>query len=175
MPNNFKIFGVFNVIDLIIILIVLITLSAIFFVCTGKMVKTPQSDVKTKTVEIDIMFRGEKVSRKGDVFKAGDKTFITIRNVPYTKVDIIKTQTTPELVTIPDPFNPKKAIAVEDPAFPNTYNYIVTISDNAVITKDGVVAGGNKVKIGLPITLEGFDYRLSGLVSDVRIKENTPE
>ena len=36
------------------------------------------------------------------------------------------------------------------------------------ITKDGdAVVGGNKVKIGLPITLEGAKYKLNGVISNV--------
>ena len=31
------------------------------------------------------------------------------------------------------------------------------------------VVGGNKVKLGLPITLEGKDYKFTGSVSDIQI------
>ena len=50
----------------------------------------------------------------------------------------------------------------------NTYDVIVTLVDTAKITKDGAVVGGNKIKIGLPITLEGKDYRFNGTVSDLK-------
>ena len=29
--------------------------------------------------------------------------------------------------------------------------------------------GGNKIKIGLPITLEGADYKLNGIVSNITV------
>ena len=45
------------------------------------------------------------------------------------------------------------------------------MKDDAIITDDGAVIGGNKIKIGLPIIMEGFKYRINGVVSDVRVKE----
>ncbi len=175
MEKNIKIFGIFNIIDVIIVLILIITATAIFFAGTGRIASTAPLEPQKQNVEIDVILRGEKISRNTEVFKAGEKTFITIRNVPYTKLEIIKSEKTPEMITIPDPKNPKKAIAVENPAFPNTYNFLVTVADKAVITHDGIVIGGNKIKIGLPITLEGYDYKLSGLVSDVRILKSSQE
>ena len=58
---------------------------------------------------------------------------------------------------------------IKDPAQSAIYDAIVTITDTAKITKDGAVVGGNKIKIGLPVTLEGTNYRLNGTISDVRV------
>ena len=41
------------------------------------------------------------------------------------------------------------------------------------ITKDGAVVGGNKIKIGLPIVLEGETYKFGGTLSDVRVQTQT--
>ena len=60
-------------------------------------------------------------------------------------------------------------IVVEDESQPDLYDVVVTLTDTAKITKDGAVVGGNKVKLGLPITLEGADYKFTGSVSDIRI------
>ena len=43
----------------------------------------------------------------------------------------------------------------------------------AKITKDGAVVGGNKIKVGLPVTLEGMAYKLNGIISDVRVSNDT--
>ena len=45
----------------------------------------------------------------------------------------------------------------------------ITIKDVAKITKDGAVVGGNKIKMGLPVTLEGQRYKFNGTISDVRV------
>ena len=65
--------------------------------------------------------------------------------------------------------NPKKPyVLVNDDTAPYQYDYLVTVVDSAKITKDGdAVVGGNKVKIGLPITLEGAKYKLNGVISNI--------
>ena len=63
----------------------------------------------------------------------------------------------------------KVVIVVEDEAQPDLYDVVVTLTDTAKITKDGAVVGGNKIKLGLPITLEGADYKFTGSVSDIKV------
>ena len=69
-------------------------------------------------------------------------------------------------------FNAKKRFdVVDDVTAPYQYDFLVTVLDKAKITKDrdGAVVGGNKIKIGLPITLEGADYKLNGIVSNITV------
>ena len=94
-----------------------------------------------------------------------EKTFITIRNVPYTELNVIDVKSEPRKTFSPT----NKNLLVPDPAQPAVYDAIVTITDTAKITKDGAVVGGNKIKMGLPITLEGNKYRFNGTISDIRI------
>ena len=62
----------------------------------------------------------------------------------------------------------KPYILVNDETAPIQFDYLVKVVDVAKITKDGdAVVGGNKVKIGLPITLEGAKYKLNGVISNV--------
>ena len=60
-------------------------------------------------------------------------------------------------------------LTIKDPAQPALFDAVVTISDTAKITKDGAVVGGNKIKMGLPVTLEGENYKFNGTISDVRV------
>ena len=62
---------------------------------------------------------------------------------------------------------------VNDHAQPAIYDAIITINDTAKITKDGAVVGGNKIKMGLPVTLEGENYKFNGTISDVRVTSKT--
>ena len=71
--------------------------------------------------------------------------------------------------------NNKKVMVVEDVSQANMYDVTVTLTDTAKITKDGAVVGGNKIKIGLPITLEGRDYKFTGTVSDLKIINETAD
>ena len=50
-----------------------------------------------------------------------------------------------------------------------SFDVLVTVADTAKITKDGAVVGGNKIKIGIPVTIEGKNYRFNGVISDVQI------
>ena len=64
----------------------------------------------------------------------------------------------------------KPYVVVNDESTPYQYDYIVKIVDSAKITKDGdAVVGGNKVKIGIPITLEGTKYKVNGVISNVTV------
>ena len=62
-------------------------------------------------------------------------------------------------------------MVVDDVTSPFNYDFLVTVEDDAKITKDGAVVGGNKIKIGLPVTLEGVDYRLNGIVSNISVSK----
>ena len=68
-----------------------------------------------------------------------------------------------------------KVMVVDDLSQANVYDVLVTLTDTAKITKDGAVVGGNKVKMGLPITLEGKDYKFTGTVSDLRVMQSTDD
>ena len=69
----------------------------------------------------------------------------------------------------------KKFVTVDDASMPGIYDALVTLNDTAKITKDGAVVGGNKIKIGLPITIEGKDYRFAGVVSDLKVVHLTED
>ncbi len=170
--NKFlNIFKNFNTIDLIILIIIIAGISILCFTAVGGFDTAANIEQNRKKIEIDVILKGERITKQEEIFKVGEKTFITIRNIPYTELEIIKSIQKQQKTIIPDPENPHKAIEVENPSLSNIYNFLVTLTDKAIITDDGAVVGGNKIKIGLPIILEGFDYRLSGVVSDIRIKE----
>ena len=68
-----------------------------------------------------------------------------------------------------------EVVVVEDVSQADLYDVVVTLEDSAKITKDGAVVGGNKIKMGLPITLEGKDYRFNGIVSNLKIVPDSHE
>lgn len=171
MFKDGKVFGKINVLDLIIVIFVILGIAGIYLVKSGKFLTSSNVNLGTKEVQFDAVVRGIKLSSDKELFKAGDKSFITIRNVPYTKLSIVSVQKTRWQTPIPNPKNPSTVIAVDDPTAQYTYNFLITLKDNAIITPDGAIIGGNKIKIGLPVELEGYNYKFFGIVSDVRIMD----
>lgn len=169
MLKDGKLFGKINIVDLLVIVFIFLGALGLYLVKSGKFLTSSKVNQGTKEVQFDVVLRGMKLSRESNVFKAGDKSFITIRNVPYTKLIIVKSEKTKWQTPLPNPKNPTESIAAVDPTTPYTYNFLVTLKDKAIITPDGPVIGGNKIKMGLPIELEGYNYKFSGIVSDVRV------
>jgi len=169
MLKDGKVFGKINIVDLIIILFIISGVLGLYLVKSGKFLTSAKVNQGTKEVQFDVIMRGIKLSKDSNVLKAGEKSFITIRNVPYTKLTIIKAEKNKWQTPMPDPKNPSQSISATDPTTPYTYNFLVTLKDKAIITPEGPVMGGNKIKIGLPIELEGYNYKFSGIVSDVKV------
>lgn len=163
-----NIFGKFNLVDFIIIVGVIVA----FFVgiCTMKQFRqTADKQIEaTSPITFQVFLRGVTVT--GDEFpiKAGGKSFITIRNVPYTELNVTEVTSNPRQTAIVSKSS-EQHVTIKDPAQPALFDAIVTISDTAKITKDGAVVGGNKIKMGLPVTLEGENYKFNGTISDVRV------
>lgn len=118
-------------------------------------------------VAIDVFITGLKTEDL-NIFKVGDKSAITIRNQPVQPpMTIAKVQHWPKQVAFLAP-DGKKAVAVMDPANPLAHDFLITVVDEAERTDDGFVVRGNKIKLGNQIELEGFKYRVQGVVSDIK-------
>lgn len=157
----------FSLLDAAIVLAIILGIAGFMLVKSGKHQTSSKIIEKKSPIEFDAAFMAQAVTSKEPIFKVGDDAFITLRNVPYTKLEIAKVKKDRWKTTVYD--KASNVFAVEDPSRPNLFTYIVTLKDDALITKDGAVIGGNKIKIGLPIVIEGFKYRLKGVVSDVRV------
>lgn len=171
MLKDGKLFGKINLVDFLVILFVFLGVLGLYLVKSGKFLTSSKVNMGTKEVQFDVLMRGIKISKDSDIFRAGDKSFITIRNVPYTKLIIVKSIKTVWQTPIPNPQKLTQAIAASDPTTPYTFNFLVTLKDTATITPDGPIIGGNKIKMGLPIELEGPNYKFNGIVSDVKIMD----
>jgi hypothetical protein len=130
----------------------------------------------TSQIGFQVFIRGVTLTGGQSPIKAGDKTFISIRNVPYSELSVIDVRINPRQMVVPNPKPSKeKFIMIDDLSQMFLYDMVVTLVDIAKITKDGAVVGGNKIKIGLPITLEGENYKINGTISDVRLLPNFSE
>lgn len=152
-----------NLIDFLFLL-------TIIFSVTGFIIAKAEKSPLNKIIEgkekiaIEVLIP-DVFSSTSDYFKVDEKSAITIRNRPYTKLSIIKAESKPKLAIIPN--GPGAYKTLTDPTKANVKDYIVTLSDVALKTEDGYVTGGNKIKIGNQVELEGFNYRLTGKVINV--------
>lgn len=170
LNKNGKLFGFINVIDFSLVALIVLFVVGIFLVKIGAHKTSAQVIQRKSSIEFDVFSRGQKMSDPEKLFKGQKKSHLTIRNVPYNALDIVKYECKPWQIAVLHPEN-NTAVSIDDPSAPYTYDCLVTLRDNAEITNDGPVIGGNKIKIGLKVDIEGFNYRFPCAVSDIRIMD----
>ena len=158
----------FGIVDLIIIIGVIIALAVGIYTAKHFRQTADKQIEATSPIVFQVFLRGVTVTGEEFPIKQDGKTFITIRNVPYTELSVIDIKYEPRKIFAPA----SKSVVVNDPAQPSLFDAVVTIRDVAKITKDGAVVGGNKIKVGLPVVLEGETYKFGGTISDVRVKND---
>jgi hypothetical protein len=160
-----KFFGRFNAFDLACI--VVLALCALSF----GLAKAGHAGVNhviqgTRKIDIDLYFTGVK-TKDLDLFKVGEPASLTIRNVPVQPpMTITAVSHQPKQVAFLSP-DGKRALSFADPSSPLAHDFEVTVTDTADVTNDGYVVRGNKLKVGNSIELEGFKYRIQGVVADI--------
>lgn len=161
--------------DYIIIGIVslFLVIGAVLFIGKTKIAKTPV--ISEDTIVFQVFFRGVTITSAQNPFVPTEDSFITIRNVPHKNVTIVGARMMPKMALLSD--SSGNVRLVKDVASPYMYDCLVSLVDDAKITDDGAVLGGNKLKIGLPIVLEGKNYRFNGTVTNITVltKEQAEE
>lgn len=157
-------------VDVIIILIVAAALVAGYMTFSHFRQTADKQIEKTSKIAFQVFLRGVTLTGTENPIKVGDKTFISIRNVPYTDLKVVDSKIDAKKVLISTPGARTPITLVQDYSQVFMYDIVVTVVDTAKITKDGAVVGGNKIKMGLPITLEGKDYKFNGTVSNIIIE-----
>ena len=155
-------------VDIIIVIGILIAVSVGIYTLKHYRQTAEKQIEATSQVDFTVHLKGVKLADKLMPFATNETTFISIRNVPYSDLEIIDVNYSPKMITV-YANNQKGYRAVPDSSQPNTFDINVKVTDIAKITKDGAVVGGNKIKIGIPITLEGKTYKLTGSVCDIDI------
>ncbi len=170
LDSKGRLFGKFNILDIGALLVILLVIGGIFFF-PGTTGSVAQVGTTTKPIEVDLVVRGLKVrdidrlSEKG--FREKGETKIIIRNQPYGTIPIKSIQVLPEEIIVTQPDGTVKL--VPDPR-ENVFSrdMLLTLAGKATITDDGPVLGNSKIKIGMPLELEGFNYNFRGSVIDIR-------
>jgi len=170
LDSQGRLFGKLSILDLGAALIILLVAVGIFFF-PGTSGSVAQVGVTTKPVQLDVIALGLKGRNLQDLFKAGDKVNMIIRNQPYGQVDIKSVKTLTRTVAVPQPDGSVKALP--DPREEESFsrNMMFTLQGKGQITKDGPVLGNLKIKIGNTVELEGMNYNFNASVIDVRVEK----
>lgn len=152
--------------------VILIAVAIAVFTGGNKIIsKSPV--LEEKDIQFSVFFRGITITDTNSPFVPNEDTFITIRNVPYTKLKITDVRFDRRKTLLET--KPGSYLPVEDISQPAVYDFIVTVQDRAKITDDGAVVGGNKVKMGIPVILEGKNYKFTGVISNIQYVETQPQ
>ncbi len=158
--------------DWAIIAAVLVIIAVAIAVFTGANKFISKSPVlEEKNVQFSVFFRGITITDTSSPFIPNEDTFITIRNVPYTKLKITDVKYDRRKVLL-ETSKLGNYQPVDDISQPAVFDFIVTVQDKAKITDDGAVVGGNKIKMGIPVILEGKNYKFTGVISNVQYVED---
>lgn len=161
--------------DYIIILGVVVILIAAVLTVLGLNKNLSKSPIlEEKDIAFTVFFRGVTTTDSVSPFVPGENTFITIRNVPYTKLKITDVSFDRRKVLL-ETDKKGEYEPIDDISHPFLYDFTVTLQDKAKITEDGAVVGGNKVKMGIPVILEGQKYKYTGVISNVQFVENNEQ
>lgn len=160
-----RLFGKINVFDAVTVGVLALVAVGIIAVQSGFHVTSGQVVKGETDIEYTFLMHNAKTLRP-NMFKPGESLSITIRNQPRGKVEIVSVKVSPKKAIIQNSNGQFKL--VDDPADPYGYEYLVTVKDKAVVTEEGFVTDGVKVKIGMGIDVEGFDYRFNGAIIDVK-------
>lgn len=148
--------------------VIIIAIAVAVFTGANKFIsKSPV--LEEKDIQFSVFFRGITITDTNSPFVPNEDTFITIRNVPYTKLKITDVQFDRRKMLIET--SAGKYLPVDDISQPAVFDFVVTVQDKAKITDDGAVVGGNKVKMGIPVILEGKNYKFTGVVSNIQYVE----
>ena len=102
-----------------------------------------------------------------DRFRKGSKLSFVIRNQPAGQVDIKSVRQLDRTIAVPQADGSLKAL--KDPR-PDSYSLdmIVTVTGKGQKTKEGLVLGNTKMKIGSSVEIDQLDYNFNGTVIDIR-------
>lgn len=165
LDSEGRVFGKINIVDAAVGLLLVLAIVGVVLIKTKGHITSSQVAKADVDIQVSVQISNLKTLNK-DLFKTGDNTSITIRNQPRGNVRIESVKTEPYEMTLMG--SGGRPVKVADSTEPNSINVYLTLLDHATETPDGFVTEGVKVKVGLPIELEGFDYRVTGKIVDVK-------
>jgi hypothetical protein len=174
LDSKGRLFGKFNLLDIGAIFVILLVVVGIFlFPGSGSVA---QINAKIVPIEVDLVVRGLNVRDPQQLYANGfakeGKTQVIIRKEPYGEIKIKSIQELPRTLSVPQPDGSLKELV--DPRTNNfSTDMLLTLEGKAKLTETGPVLGNSKVKIGMPLELEGFNYNFNATIIDIRLQKES--
>jgi Domain of unknown function (DUF4330) len=173
LDSKGRLFGKLNLLDFGAAMVILLVIIGVFFFpgTTGSVAQVGATSVP---IEVDLVVRGlnvrdiKQLEEQG--FKTGGKTKVIIRNQPYGEIGIKDVKSLSRTLMVPQPDGSVKELPDTRKNSFST-DLLLTLEGKAQKTEDGFVLGNNKVKIGMPIELDGFNYNFNATTIDIRMQE----
>ncbi|NJL83186.1 MAG: DUF4330 domain-containing protein [Chloroflexaceae bacterium] len=164
--------GKLSILDLGAACVILLVLAGIFLFpgTTGSIAQNVVGTDK-QSIEVEILVRGLSVRDPEALLQElqeNNTVSIIIRNQPAGNIKIGSVTQLPQTVTVPQPDGTVKALPDPRPEAVYSTDMLMIANGDGQITENGAVLGGQKVKIGSVIELDGADYNFRGSVIDVR-------
>lgn len=160
-----RVFGIVSLLDLGAALIILMVVVGIF-VLPGGSGKSILAQANASTIELTALVRGLNVLEPQmilDEFKT-EKTNIIIRNQPAGQVEVTEVQELPRNLAVPQPDGSVKSLPDPRPEARYGRDMLLTLQGKGDLTATGMVLGGQKVKIGTVLELEGKNYNFNASI-----------
>jgi Domain of unknown function (DUF4330) len=173
LDSKGRLFGKLNLLDFGAAMVILLVIIGVFFFpgTTGSVAQVGATSVP---IEVDLVVRGLNVrdikQMEEQGFKKGGKTKVIIRNQPYGEIGIKDVKSLSRTLMVPQPDGSVKELPDTRKNSFST-DLLLTLEGKAQKTEDGFVLGNNKVKIGIPLELDGFNYNFNATTIDVRMAE----
>lgn len=155
-----------------ILLATVLILTGLLFTASTSNFKTYATD-STQVVEVDLLVKYLSIRRPQELvnqeLKNGVKADITIENQPAGQMQIKSVDLIPITTAVTQPDGSVKEL--KDPTARFVTNMLITLSSTAEIKDDGSFIGDSELKIGMPATMEGFNYYFRGSIIDVRLEK----
>ncbi len=161
-----RLFGILNIFDSLAIVAAVLITAGVMAVQSGTHVTSGEMVKGETDIEYTFQIFNAKTLDK-ELFKVDETLSMTIRNQPRGNVKITKIEAVDKTTVVPSSAAPGYQV-IADPADQYGVNFLVTVQDHALITDDGYVTEGVKVKTGMRIKVEGFDYQFPANIVSVR-------
>jgi len=164
-----RLFGKVSLLDLGAGLIILMAVVGIF-VLPGGSGKSLVAQVQTQPLEITAIVRGLNALDINVIVQdlKSQKTDIIIRNQPAGQVTTTNVQILPRNLAVPQPDGGVKALPDPRPEAIYSNDLLLTLSSQGDMTPTGVVVGGQKLKVGTVLELEGKSYNFNASVINLK-------